>query len=73
METWQTIKKEKIFIIGDLSKINEEKQRTLSFEEVSNLFEGYFYTEVNISTGFNIDILSDIMYEKLYKEAKNKL
>jgi hypothetical protein len=45
----------------------------LSFEEVSNLFEGYFYTEVNISTGFNIDILSDIMYEKLFKEAKKKL
>lgn len=37
------------------------------------LFEGFSYTEVNISTGFNVDNLSDIMYEKLHNDAKLRL
>lgn len=28
-------------IVGDLRKINEEKKRQMSFEEVSNLFDGF--------------------------------
>jgi hypothetical protein len=45
----------------------------VSFEDVSILFEGFSYTEVNISTGFNVDNLSDIMYEKLHNDAKLRL
>jgi hypothetical protein len=45
----------------------------MSFEEVSNLFEGYSYTEVNITTGFNLDHLQDIIVERFHKDAKLKL
>ena len=65
MKKCDTIKLDNVFIVGDSSKINEENQRFMTFEEVQSLFEGYFYQEVNISTGFNIDTLSDIMHERL--------
>ena len=45
----------------------------MSFEDVSYLFEGCSYTEVNITTGFNLDNFSDIIYEKLNSEAKLRL
>ena len=70
MEKCDTIKLDNVFIVGDSSKINEENQRFMTFEEVQSLFEGYFYQEVNISNGFNIDTLSDIVHERLYKDAK---
>ena len=66
----KSIKLDNVFIVGDSSKINEENQRFMTFEEVQSLFEGYFYQEVNISTGFNIDTLSDIMYKRLHWDAK---
>ena len=44
----------------------------MSFEEVSNLFEGYSYTEVNITTGFNLDHLQNIIVERLHQDAKSK-
>ena len=42
----------------------------MSFEEVSYLFEGFSYTEVNIKTGFNLDHLCNTIYERLHKDAK---
>ena len=45
----------------------------MSFEEVSNLFEEYSYTEVNITTGFNLDHLQNIIIERLHRDAKFKL
>ena len=44
----------------------------MSFEEVTNLFEGYSYTEVNITTGFNLDHLQNIIIERLHQDAKSK-
>jgi hypothetical protein len=47
--------KKNCLIVGDLSNINEENHRAMSYEEVSNLFEGYLYIEINLTTGFNLD------------------
>jgi hypothetical protein len=45
----------------------------MSYEEVSNLFEGYPYIEVNITTGFNIDQIKERIIEGLHKDAKRKI
>ncbi len=44
-------------MVGDLRKINEENKRDMSYEEVSNIFEGVSYLEINFNTGFNVDQL----------------